>query len=239
MRSVRQSPLVRSLNNALEGLAYVLKTQRNMRIHFAVAALILVLSAFLDLSRLEFVLLILAIGFVLMTELVNTAVEATIDVVTSTYDPLAKVAKDVAAAAVLLSTLTAAAVGYFVLFHQINPLTLATVEAIRSSPAHLTVISITLALVIVIVTKAIVREGTFLRGGWPSGHTAIAFSLATAAAFASANALSATLAFFLAAIVFHSRIEAGIHSFLQAFAGAVIGVLVTVLVFQASRLIAG
>ena len=98
----RRISIVESFNYAVEGIIHVLRTHRNMRIHLAAAAIVLVLALWIGVTRMELVVLLLAIAFVLITEMINSAVEAAIDVATSSFDPLAKLAKDIAAGAVQL-----------------------------------------------------------------------------------------------------------------------------------------
>ena len=92
----RRSTL-KSFTFAFDGIVYVLRTQRNMKIHFAAAFIVFGGSLFFQLSRVELVALLITITFVLMTEMVNTAVEAAIDTFGTAFDPMAKIAKDVAA----------------------------------------------------------------------------------------------------------------------------------------------
>ena len=113
--SPRKAPsLVESFNFALEGLIHVLRTQRNMRIHFAIAIAVLVVGLFIGVNRLELIALLLAIAFVLIAEMINSAIEHAIDVATTSFDPLAKLAKDIAAGAVLIASINAIAIGYLV-----------------------------------------------------------------------------------------------------------------------------
>ena len=106
--------LVSSFNYAFEGVIYVVRTQRNMRVHFAVALVVLPLASVLGVSRFELLALMLAVSFVLIAEMFNTALEKAIDVATNSFDPLARVAKDVAAGAVLVAAVNAVFVGYLV-----------------------------------------------------------------------------------------------------------------------------
>ena len=78
-----------------------------MRIHFALAAVVLILAFAYGVTKLELMALLLAISFVLIAEMVNTAIEATIDLATTSFDPLAKLAKDIAAGAVLIAAVNA------------------------------------------------------------------------------------------------------------------------------------
>ena len=91
------SSVIASLNYAFEGVIYALRTQRNMRIHFGAAAAALIAGLAVGVTRGELVALMLAAGLVIFAELLNTAIEAAIDVATTSFDPRAKVAKDVAA----------------------------------------------------------------------------------------------------------------------------------------------
>jgi diacylglycerol kinase (ATP) len=229
---MKSRTLIQSFNYAIDGLIYVLRTQRNMRIHFAASVIALGLALFLRLESWAFVALIFAAALVIVAELINTAIEATIDLVTNTYDPIAEIAKDVAAGAVLLAAINAVIVGYFVFFSRLNPYTLSVLQKVRQSPAHLTVISLLLVLIAVIVAKAWIGGGSFLRGGWPSGHSAIAGALFTAIAFISQEPFVATLGLAMALLVFHSRADAGVHTTLEIVSGGLIGILVTIVIFQ-------
>src|SRR5690606_25500940 len=88
--------LLESFNRAIDGLVYCFRTQRNLRIHFLAAFLVLALSLGLHLTKTEFLFVVLAIVLVLVTETLNTALEAAIDLFSPRYHPLAAVAKDVA-----------------------------------------------------------------------------------------------------------------------------------------------
>jgi len=91
--------LVTSFNYAFEGVIYVVRTQRNMRVHFAVALSVLPLGVALGVTRFELLALLLSVSFVLIAEMFNTALEKAIDVATNSFDPIARTAKDVAAGA--------------------------------------------------------------------------------------------------------------------------------------------
>jgi diacylglycerol kinase len=111
----QRSTLIESFQHAFSGLGYALRTQRNARIHVLLAIVVIVLGVALDLAPVDWAVLALTIGFVFVSELLNTVVETVIDLVTEEYHPLAKRAKDVAAGAVLASSITAVVVGLLVL----------------------------------------------------------------------------------------------------------------------------
>ena len=100
---------------AFSGLWYALRTQRNARFHAVAALLVTLLGVFLHLSALEFAFLFVAITSVFIAEMFNTGIEVCVDLVTPEYHPLAKIAKDVAAGAVLVSAILAVIIGLFVL----------------------------------------------------------------------------------------------------------------------------
>lgn len=229
---MRSRSLLWSFNYAIEGIVYALRTQRNMRLHALAAATVLVSALVLGVSRLEVIALLFAITFVFVAELANTAVEAAVDIMVTSYDPMAKTAKDVAAGAVLVSSLNAVAVGYLVFFERAARLAERGLSFAQRSSASLTVIALAMTGLLVLVVKALTREGTFLRGGWPSGHTALAFAGATAIGYVTDSAKAGLLALFVAALVAQSRVESDAHTIPQVVLGAVIGILMATLVFQ-------
>ncbi len=111
----RAPSLWHSFRFAAEGMWYAVRTQRNLRIHFGAAAIVMTLAVWLHVSRFAWAVLVLLIGLVLAAELINTVVEAVVDLISPDFHPLAKIAKDVAAAAVLTVSVTAVVVGLFLL----------------------------------------------------------------------------------------------------------------------------
>ncbi len=232
----RPHSLLVSFNYAIEGLIHVLRRERNMRVHFALATVVLVLAFAYDVTKVELMALLIAISFVLVAEMVNTAVEEMIDLATGRYDPRAKVAKDVAAGAVLVSSVVAATIGYLVFVDRIRSPTYHLLNEVRAIPANLTIIALALTVIAVIAVKAVSGRGTPLRGGLPSGHAAVAFGAWMAITLVTADfqhrVLISTLAFLMAFLVAQTRVESGIHSTREVAFGGVLGTLVTLLLFQ-------
>lgn len=110
-----RSTLLTSFKYAFSGVWHVLRTQRNARIHLSVALVVIALGLWLGLSRTEWAIIVLTIGLVLAAESFNTVAEAAVDLATTEYHPLARIAKDVAAGAVLLMAITAVVVGLLIL----------------------------------------------------------------------------------------------------------------------------
>lgn len=221
-----------SANFAIDGILYVARTQRHMRWHFLAAIGILLISLLLGLTKIEFIALTLAIILVLLSEMINTAVEVAVDLFQEEYHPLAKIAKDIAAGAVLIASVGAVVIGYLILFPQINRVLTNGIPHVKQSPEHITFISLIIVVIAVIITKAYTGRGLPLRGGLPSGHAAIAFSIWVSITFITGNILISLLTLFLSVMVSRSRIISGVHTLWEVILGALLGALITLLIFQ-------
>jgi diacylglycerol kinase (ATP) len=233
-RSPRTPRILQSFNWAFEGVIHVLRHERNMRIHFAVATVVLVLAFSYGVTKLELMALLVAISFVLIAEMVNSAIEKTIDLAAASFDPLAKTAKDIAAGAVLIASVNAVVIGYLVFADRLSQPSSRLVERLRDAPTNLTLIALILVILIVIASKALTGRGTPLSGGLPSGHAALAFGGFTAIVFIveEERVAAAFVALLMALLVAQTRVESGIHTLSEVVLGAVIGTLVTMILFQ-------
>jgi diacylglycerol kinase (ATP) len=233
----RRAPsLLESFNVAFEGIIHVLRTQRNMRLHFLVAVGVLIAALSFDVGRLELIVLLLAIAFVLIAEMVNTAIEAAVDVASTSFDPMAKLAKDIAAGAVLIAAINAVAVGYLVFSGAVADRSSRFLDRLSTAPAELTLIALVLTTLLVIGTKALTGRGSPLRGGLPSGHAAVAFAGWMAVTLilddSSHRFLISSLTFIMALLVAQTRVESGVHSAVEVLYGGLLGALVTLGIFQ-------
>jgi diacylglycerol kinase (ATP) len=232
----RAPTLIDSFNYAVEGIIHTLRTQRNLRLHFLAAILVFIAAIALGVTRLQLIALVLAIAFVLVAEMLNTAIEAVIDVSTTSFDPLAKLAKDIAAGAVLIASLAALGVGYLVFEDAAGTRGTHVLDRVRNAPATLTLVALVLVILLVIVTKAWTGRGTPLRGGLPSGHAALAFSgwvAVTCLVGDEHRFIISSLTLIMALLVAQTRIESGVHSFSEVVYGGAVGALVTLAIFQA------
>ena len=186
-------------------------------------------------TKLELIALLLAIAFVLIAEMINTAIEGAIDVATTSFDPLAKLAKDIAAGAVLIAAINAVAVGYLVFSGKARR---SGPRAARPGPRR----------------AGGADDGRARRHGdrrdrdqgldrprhaaarrLPSGHAAVAFAgwiALTYVADPSHRFLISTIAFVMALLVAQTRVESGVHSSLEVASARLLGALVTLAVFQ-------
>jgi diacylglycerol kinase len=102
---------LRGFGFAFSGIVYAVQTQRNLRVHFVISALVILAGVYFRLAPLEWAVIAVTIGLVLGVEMINTVAELAVDLLTQRYHPMAKVAKDVGAGAVLVTALCAVAVG--------------------------------------------------------------------------------------------------------------------------------
>lgn len=218
-------------NCAIDGILWAAKTQRHLRYHFLASVLVLFCAFLFKVSALEFFLLILAAMLVIFAEMINTAIEALVDLVTEDYNELAKRAKDVAAGAVLVTSAGAVIFGYLVLSRHLFSL-LKDEPALEAQPLYtLPLGALLLVVLLIILLKALLGKGNPLQGGMPSGHAAIAFSVAVSVILSGAGLVASLLILVLALMVSHSRLLLGIHNFREVLMGALLGSGVTLLLY--------
>jgi len=221
-----------SFNDAINGLIYAIRTQRNMRIHVLSAIAVLFASLIFQVSKVEVLILLIAITLVMASELINTALESAVDATTNYYHPLVKVAKNTAAAAVLVTAINAVIVGILIFWTPITNFTYSSIVLIKSSSPYFAFAILGIVTFMVLYIKAYLGEGTPLRGGMPSGHTAIAFALATMMSYITVNPIVVTLSFIMALIVAQSRIDTKVHTLWEVVAGALLGFATTIIIFR-------
>ncbi len=119
MKKNKKDPIYKSFGYAFEGIFTCIAKERNMKIHCLAAIGVVLLGTFLRLSVTQWCICLILFGLVMALELVNTAVEAVVDLVTEEKKPLAKIAKDTAAGAVLIAAIMAAIIGAIIFIPKI------------------------------------------------------------------------------------------------------------------------
>lgn len=114
-----KSNFIESVGHAMDGIEYTTSHERNFRVELMIAILVTIASYFFKVSLIEWAILILTIGVVLALELINTAIERTVDLVTKDYLELARIAKDVAAGAVLIMSILSIVIGMVIFLPKI------------------------------------------------------------------------------------------------------------------------
>ena len=219
---------------AMQGIVFTFKTQRHMRFHLYVVFIVLLLGLFVNLGMREMLVLLFTISLVVVAEMFNSAIEATVDLVSPSYNPMAKFAKDIAAGAVLITTIIALVVGALLILgeQRWEALKVSVTSDAPSVPMAVKFfIGILIVFIIVVVGKGLGKRGQVLQGGLVSGHAAYGFFLATLVPFLTDNGLAAAIAILLAFIVAQSRYEAKFHSIAELSIGAFVGVATSLFLF--------
>ncbi|KJJ84724.1 Diacylglycerol kinase, prokaryotic [Candidatus Omnitrophus magneticus] len=204
-----------------------------MRFHVLSGVIVLFLGVYYGLPFVELILLISAVSFVLFAELINTAIEYLSDVlVKEEFHPAVKIIKDIGAGAVFIAAINACFVGYLILSNHIDIPAVKFINKIKHSSWHITFIVLFISVALVLAIKILRKEHNLFRGGMPSGHTAVAFSVWTMVTLFTTNPLVSFLVLLLALIIARSRLVRKIHSFWEVIAGAVVGILVSLFIVQ-------
>jgi diacylglycerol kinase len=224
----------RSFRYAYEGIKYALDTQRNMKFHFCVAFLVLLAALFFQLPKTDILFILLAVTLMIVTELINTAVEKTVDLAMPDRHPLAKIAKDVAAASVLVSAGFAVIVGMIVFYEPIDRWF--RKSKLQDTPVSAGTIWLLIALVILTVIVIETRfsdKGKLVR---PSLLAAIAFAASTVITIFVDLTIVALLAYTLSALIIMILYDKKTRPFPALILGAMIGAVVTILAFSCLHL---
>ncbi len=224
--------MVDSFNYAIEGTIEAIRNEKHMKFHIFSSILVLILAILTNASKVEIMILSLTISFVFITELLNTSVEAIVDLISPKRHILAKLAKDVAAGAVLIAAINALCVLYLMFYDKLANIFDVHVQMTRiaSRMGNVVVLILVLTSVIVITLKALFKKGTPLEGGMPSGHSAIAFSIFAMVIFITPDIKVIVLAFLMAALVAQSRVKSQIHSIREVLAGGIIGFFISFII---------
>lgn len=226
--------LIGPVKVAISGLVYTFRTQRHMRFHLYVVLAVTLMGLLFNLSLREMLVLLFVISLVLVAEMFNSAIEATVDLVQPNYHPMAKFAKDISAGAVLITTIVALVVGALML---LGPQRWESIKINLTSESpsmpFLTrfILGLFLVFIIVVIGKGLGKRGQVLKGGLVSGHAAFGFFFATSIMFLTDQLVVASLGIVLAAIIAQSRYEAKIHSIFELSLGAAVGVIMGLVLF--------
>jgi diacylglycerol kinase (ATP) len=198
-----------------------------MRFICLLGALLMLVSALARLSRVDVLLLLVAISMVVFAEVVNRAIEVIVDLASPRYHPLAKAAKDVGGAGVLVAAIMGSVIvlGVFV-----NADVVKTLQGIPTRPEphflHVGLVGIVTVVVAVILGKLWGGHGTLTRGGLVSAHSALAFFCFVSICFLTGDVFVCSLALALAVLVSQSRLDAGIHTLREVIIGTAVALVV-------------
>lgn len=232
---MKKGGFIASFNYAVQGIVSALKTERNLKFHYLAAIGTIFISLFMDFTRTEFLILVMAITAVVVAEMINTAIERTIDLIVQEYNPIAKYVKDVSAGAVMICAMSALIVAYLLFYRKFVNYTEFGLRKIANSNEHLAFVSIILVLILTVGGKYLRAKkngGTYFQGGAISGHSALAFCAAAIISLVTVNALVTFASFGIAFLVAESRVEGKIHTISEVITGAILGILVAIIIFK-------
>ena len=235
---LKNDNFIEACNNAVNGIIYAATTQRNIKIQLVLAVIVMVLCLFYGLNTTEFLCLVFAVFMVIFAEMINTAIETVVDLFVDVYHPKAKIAKDVAAGAVVLAACNALIVGYFIFFKEENlkAISDSIFNNMVKSPLHLAFVAIILVIIGVIAIKASYSKkkerGQLIKEGFvPSGQSALAFAALTAIWLNSKDIVTFSLALMLSILIAGNRIYNNARTKAEVVFGASMGVLIVLLVY--------
>lgn len=225
-----------SFHYAFEGLYYVFKSQKSMRIQSIMVAMVLLAAWGFGVSHLELVILLMTMIMVLVAEVFNTAVECVIDLKIDEYSERAKVVKDVAAAGVLLCAMAALLIGIMIFANNESFMAMFQLPPEFPSrpvlgPLQIVLVGMLLLAVTIVWVKRATGWRSFLTGGLVSGHTALGFMIAASIAFVTHSPAVSALALALALLLAQSRLQAEIHKLHEVALGALLGLLLALILF--------
>lgn len=223
-----------SWKNAINGIIYATTTQGNVKKQLIIAVAVVIISLFFDLSKAEFLIFMFTIILIIFAEMVNTAIETVVDLYTDLYHPKAKIAKDVAAGGVVITTINAVIVAYFLFFDKISNIGLQFIKNIAESPVHLafsaviiTVIGILTLIAIATTNKHKVLNKKFM----PSGHAALGFAANTIIWLTTDNIVIITLSLVLSILLAESRIESKKHKLSEVVFSSCVGIILVLIIY--------
>jgi len=222
---------LKSAENAIEGILHASKTQRHLRWHFYSTALVLLIGYILGVNKTEFLFLALAAMAVLLAEMLNTSIETAVDIISPERSEKARIAKDISAGAVLITAFAAALIGFMVLYPHLRDVFEKGIHISKRIKEEVAVMAFVLVLIAVILLKSYFGKGHPLRGGVPSGHSAVAFSIWVSVSYMTESFLISLLCFVLASAIARSRVTSGVHNIIEVVFGAVLGAFLTYLLF--------
>ena len=236
-QKIKNSSFIDAWKNAFNGIIYATTTQSNIKRQLIIAVVVVIISLFFNLNRAEFLCFLFTIVLILFAEMVNTAIETVVDLYVDVYHPKAKIAKDVAAGGVVITTINAIIVAYFLFFDKITDIGLTFIHNVTNSPSHLAfsimIITIIAILALIAYAKTNKHKG-FNEKFVPSGHATIAFAANTLIWLLTDNFVILILSLVMAILLAESRIAAKEHKLSEVVFSACFGTIMVLILYGIS-----
>lgn len=232
LKHTKNKTFYTALKHALDGVIRAFKTERNLRIDYVIGLFVLICSLFFDFTKTEFACLCLTIGFVIFSEMINSTVEYIVDLITDKYDDRAKAAKDIAAGGVLISSVVAVVVAFFLFSDKLTMATTSVISTIFSSNIYILFTIIFAVIILAVILKGVIGKGSSYALAYPSARVALAFGLTTYAYIITRSLVVGGIAFILSIIIAQIRIENTKIRPIYMIISAIIGILVVLIIYQ-------
>lgn len=232
LKHTKNKTFFTALRHALDGVIKAFKTERNLRIDYVIGLFVLICSLFFDFTKTEFSCLCLTIGFVIFAEMINSTVEYIVDLITDKYDDRAKAAKDIAAGGVLIASVVAVIVAFFLFADKLTMATTSVISTIFSSNIYILFTIIFAVIILAVILKGFLGKGSNYSQVYPSARVALAFGLTTYVYIITKSILVGGVALILSIIIAQIRVENTKTRPVYMVISAIIGVLVVLIIYQ-------
>jgi diacylglycerol kinase (ATP) len=219
-------------DNAIAGILQAAQTQRHLKFHLLAAFSVLLFCFAMGVGKYDFAIIALITIMVIVAEMFNSALEAVVDLATREFAPLARIAKDISAGAVLISAIGALVIGFLILGPHIARVWQGRYRVPRYTAANIAVLAVIMIMLVVILLKAHFGASQPLHGGFPSGHSASAFSVWISLIQVTASPWLIGLGLLGAILIAASRLRLKIHTFREVSYGALLGSAITMILFK-------
>lgn len=218
--------------NAVNGIIYGTTTQSNVKKQLVIIAFLILISLFFNLTKVEFLCLIISVVLIIFAEMVNTAVETVVDLCTEVYHPKAKIAKDVAAGGVVITALNAVVVSYFLFFDKIGEMGNNIYKTIINSPTYLAFVVVALIIIVAVALKAAkIKDKKNNKQLIISCQSMLASAAVVATWIVTENIIALSFAVILAVMICMNRVESKERTVTEVILGVMIGLLITILMY--------
>lgn len=226
-----------SSKNALNGIIHMFKTERNLRLDYILGGGVFILSLFFNFTKAEYACLILTVGFVIFSEMINTAVEYVVNLITKEYNEDAKIAKDIAAGGVLFSSMCAVAVAYFLFIDKIRLASTKILTAVLDSKTHMLVTILFIVLLLSVILKGIFsKKNTNYVKAFPSSRVMISFALTTYLFIITKSLLVTGISTILCIFISSFKTQKDNVRLIYVILSALMGILLVLIIYQLTLL---
>lgn len=229
---LHNSNFFEACKNAVNGIIYGTTTQSNVKKQLVIIAFVMLVSLFFNLSKVEFICLIFAVVLIIFAEMINTAIETVVDLYTDLYHPKAKIAKDVAAGAVVITAINAVIIAYFIFFDKIGEMGNSIYKTVINSPTYLAFVVVVLVIIISVALKAQkIKDKKNNKQLIVSCQSMLASAAVVATWIVTENLVALSFALILAIMICMNRIESKERTVIEVILGVMIGILITILMY--------